>query len=226
MATVRTVLWVPFCPYLLKRSPCFSRRTLIKYKENKSKSLWVLPTYVAGIYCFYPNIAKLSTDESLRMSGNWMEMYQTGKFLAETGVKKLKLGTYVCNVSIYLQKHAMIGILMKWNTFLSQLLCQERKKYYAPWHFSRIAKWSSLHFILKVWKLDAFFDLRLFLQTVQVYLAQMQCQCQKWFLPRPIFSVTLIGMRQGGFTPLIIYGFDFVSWFFIINFQTFLKMKI
>ena len=61
-----------------------------------------------------------------------MEMYQTGKFLAETGVKKLKLGTYVCNVSIYLQKHAMIGILMKWNTFLSQLLCQERKKYHAP----------------------------------------------------------------------------------------------
>ena len=34
----------------------------------------------------------------------------------------------------------------------------------------------------KEWKLGAFFDLRLFfLQTVQVYLAQMQCQFQKWF---------------------------------------------
>ena len=49
-------------------------------------------TYVTGIriYCFYPNKAKLSIDESLRMSGNWMEMYRTGKFLSETGVKKLK----------------------------------------------------------------------------------------------------------------------------------------
>ena len=31
-------------------------------------------------------------------------------------------------------------------------------------------------------------------------------------------ELTLIGMRQGGFTPLIIYELDFVSWMFIKNF--------
>ena len=39
-------------------------------------------------------------------------------------------------------------------------------------------------------------------------------------------SLTLIGMRQSGFTPLIIFGLDFVSWIFIKNFQTFLEVKI
>ena len=66
---------------------------------------------------------------------------------------------------------------MKWNTFLSQLLCQERKKYYAPWHFScpRIAKWSSLHFILKRMKIGCiFWSDAFFLHAVQVYLAQMR----------------------------------------------------
>ena len=38
--------------------------------------------------------------------------------------------------------------------------------------------------------------------------------------------LTLIGMRQGGFTSLIILGLDFVSWIFIKNFQTFLEVKI
>ena len=38
--------------------------------------------------------------------------------------------------------------------------------------------------------------------------------------------LTLIGMRQGGFTPLIILGSDFVSWFFIKDFQTFGEVKI
>ena len=33
--------------------------------------------------------------------------------------------------------------------------------------------------------------------------------------------LTLIGMRQGGFTPLIIFWLDFVSWIFIKNVQTF-----
>ena len=33
--------------------------------------------------------------------------------------------------------------------------------------------------------------------------------------------LTLIGMRQGGFTPLTIFGLDFVGWIFIKNFQTF-----
>ena len=37
---------------------------------------------------------------------------------------------------------------------------------------------------------------------------------------------TLIGMRQGGFTPLMIFGLDFVSWIFDKNFQTFLELKI
>ena len=39
-------------------------------------------------------------------------------------------------------------------------------------------------------------------------------------------SLTLIGMRQGGFTSLVILGLDFVSWIFIKNFQTFLEVKI
>ena len=38
--------------------------------------------------------------------------------------------------------------------------------------------------------------------------------------------LTLIGMRQGGYTPLIVFGLDFVSWIFIKNFQTFLEVKI
>ena len=33
-------------------------------------------------------------------------------------------------------------------------------------------------------------------------------------------------MRQSEFTPLIIFGLDFVSWIFIKNFQTFLEVKI
>ena len=41
-----------------------------------------------------------------------------------------------------------------------------------------------------------------------------------------LVSLTLIGMRQGGFTPLIIFGLDFVSWIFIKNFQTVLEVKI
>ena len=39
-------------------------------------------------------------------------------------------------------------------------------------------------------------------------------------------SLTLIGMRQGGFIPLIIFGLDFVGWIFIKNLQTFLEVKI
>ena len=39
-------------------------------------------------------------------------------------------------------------------------------------------------------------------------------------------SLTLIGMRQGGFTPLIIFRLDFVSLIFFKNFQTFLEVKI
>ena len=38
--------------------------------------------------------------------------------------------------------------------------------------------------------------------------------------------LTLIGMRQGGFTPLIILGLIFGSWIFIKNYQTFLEVKI
>ena len=41
-----------------------------------------------------------------------------------------------------------------------------------------------------------------------------------------LFILTLIGMRQGEFTPLIIFGLDFVSLIFIKNFQTFLEVKI
>ena len=41
-----------------------------------------------------------------------------------------------------------------------------------------------------------------------------------------LWTLTLIGMRQGGFTPLIIFVLDFVSWIFIKNFQTFLEAKI
>ena len=41
-----------------------------------------------------------------------------------------------------------------------------------------------------------------------------------------ILLLTLIGMRQGPFTPLIIFGLDFVSWIFIKDFQTFLEVKI
>ena len=39
-------------------------------------------------------------------------------------------------------------------------------------------------------------------------------------------ALTLIGMRQGTFTPLVILGLDFVSWICIKNFQTFLEVKI
>ena len=39
-------------------------------------------------------------------------------------------------------------------------------------------------------------------------------------------ALTLIGMRQGTFTPLVISGWDFVSWICIKNFQTFLEVKI
>ena len=39
-------------------------------------------------------------------------------------------------------------------------------------------------------------------------------------------NLTLIGMRQGGFIPLMIFGLDFVSWTFIKNFQTYLELKI
>jgi hypothetical protein len=38
--------------------------------------------------------------------------------------------------------------------------------------------------------------------------------------------LNLIGMRQGGFTSIIILGLDFVSWLFIKNFETFLEVKI
>ena len=38
--------------------------------------------------------------------------------------------------------------------------------------------------------------------------------------------LTLIGMRQGTFTSLVILGLDFVSWICIKNFQTFLEVKI
>ena len=39
-------------------------------------------------------------------------------------------------------------------------------------------------------------------------------------------SLTLIGMRQGGFKYLPYnLGLDFVSWIFIKNFQTFLEVK-
>ena len=38
--------------------------------------------------------------------------------------------------------------------------------------------------------------------------------------------LTLIGMRQGGFTSLIILGLDFVSWIFIKNFQNNSEVKI
>ena len=41
-----------------------------------------------------------------------------------------------------------------------------------------------------------------------------------------VMYLTLIGMRQGGFTPLIIFGLVFYSWIFIKNFQTFLEVKI
>ena len=39
-------------------------------------------------------------------------------------------------------------------------------------------------------------------------------------------DLTLIGKREGGFTSLMIFGLDFVSWIFIKNFQTFLEVKI
>ena len=39
------------------------------------------------------------------------------------------------------------------------------------------------------------------------------------------FTLTLIGMRQGGFTSLIILGLDFVGWILIKNFQTFWSPK-
>ena len=39
-------------------------------------------------------------------------------------------------------------------------------------------------------------------------------------------GLTLIGMRRGGFTPLVIFGLDFVSCIFIKNFQLFLGVKI
>ena len=38
--------------------------------------------------------------------------------------------------------------------------------------------------------------------------------------------LTLIGMRQGTFAPLVILGLDFVSWICIENSQTFLEVKI
>ena len=39
-------------------------------------------------------------------------------------------------------------------------------------------------------------------------------------------KLTLIVMRKGNFHPLVLFGADFVSWFFIANFQTFLDVKI
>ena len=39
-------------------------------------------------------------------------------------------------------------------------------------------------------------------------------------------GLTLIGMRRGGFTPLVISGLDFVSCIFIKNFQLFWGVKI
>ena len=39
-------------------------------------------------------------------------------------------------------------------------------------------------------------------------------------------ALTLICMRQDGFTHLIIFGLNFVRQIFIKNFQTFLKVKI
>ena len=48
----------------------------------------------------------------------------------------------------------------------------------------------------------------------------MSCGISYWM------GLTLIGMRQGTFTPLVILGLDFVSWIYIKNFQTFLEVKI
>ena len=39
-------------------------------------------------------------------------------------------------------------------------------------------------------------------------------------------DLTLIGKRQGGFTNLMIFELDFVSWSFIKKFQTLLEVKI
>ena len=39
-------------------------------------------------------------------------------------------------------------------------------------------------------------------------------------------DLTLIGMRQDTFHPLLHFGSDFVSWIFITNLKTFLEVKI
>ena len=44
--------------------------------------------------------------------------------------------------------------------------------------------------------------------------------------PDELGQLTLIGMREGTFHPLVLFGLDFVSWIFIKNFQTFLEVKI
>ena len=61
---------------------------------------------------------------------------------------------------------------------------------------------------------------------VRLGIKQRDSDTMAWLLGIPNCSLTLIGMRQGGFTPLIIFGLDFVSWIFIKNFQTFLEVKI
>ena len=38
--------------------------------------------------------------------------------------------------------------------------------------------------------------------------------------------LSLIGMRQGTFHPLVLFGSGFVSWIIIKSFQTFLEVKI
>ena len=56
-----------------------------------------------------------------------------------------------------------------------------------------------------------------------LYLGKWKFQISNWWFTSCLifFCLTLIGMRQGGFTSLIILGLDFVSWIFIKNFQTF-----
>ena len=60
-----------------------------------------------------------------------------------------------------------------------------------------------------------------------VFFIHFYCYCMNASIVFLLcFPLTLIGMRQGGFTSLIILGLDFVSWIFIKNFQTFLEVKI
>ena len=62
------------------------------------------------------------------------------------------------------------------------------------------------------------------LTQIEHFVEHLSSKIGKYSLP--FTDLTQIGMRQGGFTPLIIFGLDFVSWIFIKNFQTFLEVKI